>query len=209
MTRAEIDLALRGREKVDAALGLSLGQTRDVVRREMREWGVMVRGHVVEGFGRPGRPKRRTGALSRGVRTFLEERGLAIAVKVGVSASVPYGRILNEGGVQPARVIVPVRAKALRWFGGTRKLAFRKALSQGATYKQATRAANRAVRRGSGAELAGLIFAKRVKQRARYQRAMPYLDPPFLEDLPLLAPAIRDALVRAGASKGGARKLVR
>lgn len=133
-------------------------------------------GNVKRGLhsGIPGRPRSRTGAagLSGGIMAPVEEATNGFRINLGVDARIPYARILEEGGTQPARDIYPKRAQALMWIasGGGRAV-YHATLAAGKTYKRARRLGTSA---GGNTSLA---FAKHVHQPARYQRAMPYLAP--------------------------------
>lgn len=149
---------------------------------------------IKSGFNKPGRPRRQTGALSRGVRGYLDKFPWGVRIFVGILALVPYARILEEGGVQPGRIIVPRRKKWLRWTTGVTHLGEVATLGFGVTRKQAFNWRNTVANRGD------VHFAKRVKQKSRRQRALPYIRPEFL---PGVAEFKNRIVTRLGASIRG------
>jgi hypothetical protein len=172
---------------------------RELILREIRDsldlGGLRLRGRIVGSFGSGGRPRRGTGRLSRSIRKELETIPSGARVTVGVEAKVPYARILEFGGTQPARTIRPVRKKALRWTVGTTRLASVAALDFGLTRKQAFGAPR--TKKGRRAEASDARFAVKVVQPARYQRPMPYFGPAFDVERPLIESDLRGRISRA------------
>lgn len=129
---------------------------------------------IKSGFNKPGRPRRQTGGLSRGVRGYIDKFPWGVRIFVGILALVPYARILEEGGMQPGRIIMPRRKKVLRWTTGVTHLGEVATLGFGLTRKQAFNWRNTLANKGD------VRFAKRVRQKGRRQRPLTYIRPEFL-----------------------------
>jgi len=188
-------LRIEGSKEALAAMAGKRGFILREIRTSLDLGGLRLRGRIVGSFGAPGRPRRGTGALSRAVRKESESIPSGARVIVGVESKVPYARILEFGGMQPARTIRPVRKKALRWTTGTTRLASVAALDFGLTRKQAFGAPR--TRKGRKAEAADTRFAMKVVQPARYQRPIPFIEPAFEIERPLIESDLRDRFARA------------
>lgn len=164
--------------------------------RGVRDTTLLIRGRIKEGFGRPGRPRRGKGDMSRGVLDVPPRRdGNIVIGVVGMSAAVKQARILEFGG--PVPEIRPVRAKALRFTGGLTRLAGLVGLEFGITRRQA----KLSFRRGERRKQNDLVFVTRVGPR--YQRALPYFRPGVDEARPQIPDIMRARIVEALAGKSG------
>lgn len=170
-------IRFEGTKEALATLGDKRKAILDAMHESLVRSSLKIRGTVVSLIGQPGFPRYGTGRLSRGVRSFAERAPFGSRAVIGVESKVPYGRILELGGIQPGRTIRPVRKRALRWTGGMTRLGSVVALGFGATRKQAF-AAPRS-KKGRTAERADTHFARFVVQGPRYQRAIPYFGPGF------------------------------
>lgn len=77
---------------------------------------------------------RRSGALSRGVHPDTEEDGRSITGTVGVDGTVPYARILHEGGSTRPHDIEPSRGRALCFMWGGQQRFFRRVHHPGSRF---------------------------------------------------------------------------
>ena len=159
---------------------------------------IRLRGAIISSFGQAGYPRRDTGRLSRGIRSESERSEIGARAVVGVESKVPYARILEFGGVQPARTIRPKRKRALRWTTGLTRLTGLVGLQTGVTSRQAF-AAPRS-KKGRAQEAGDTRFARSVFQPARYQRAIPYFGPNFDRERPRIESDLRKRI--AAALKG-------
>jgi len=188
----KISVTLDGQPEALAKLARNKGAVSRGARRATRDTTLSIRGRAKDSMGGTGRPRYGTGRLSRGIVDSPPEAigDFSWLGRVGVLAIVPYGRILELGGMQPARYIRPVRKQVLRWVSGTTRLANLAGLGFGPTRRQAF-GQGRKFRKGEA--LAGDVHFFRpsarkpaIYQEARYQRAIPFLGPAFQEELPAI-----------------------
>ncbi len=164
--------------------------------------GLRLRGRIVESFGKPGFPRRGTGRYSRGIRKRSSRSPFGARVVVGVEAKVPYARILEFGGTQPARDIHPKTKKALRWVTGATRLGMLSGLDFGLTRKQAFRSGKK-FRKSDVFQAGDVHFfrpsAKKpaIHQPARHQRAIPVFGPSLNVEQPAIEKDLRARLARA------------
>lgn len=192
---AAFTVRLENVSEFTGAVAAKRKQVLDALYDSMVFASVALRGRVVGSFGTPGYPRRGTGGLSRGIRGYAERSDVGSRAVVGVAAIVPYGRILEFGGTQPARVIRPIRKRALRWTSGMTRLGSVVALDFGATRKEGF-AAPRS-KAGRAAQSSDTTFAKRVYQPSRFQRPIPYLGPALEEERPNIQAGLRARLAAA------------
>jgi hypothetical protein len=174
-------------EGADQAL-VKVGEKRLAVLNAMHESlvrsSLKIRGTVISLIGQPGFPRFGTGRLSRAVRSFAERTSFGSRAVIGVESKVPYCRILELGGMQPARDIAPVRKRALRWVTGTSRLGMLAQLDFGSTRRQAFRSGKK-FRKSDVFQRSDVHFfrptsrKRSIHQNARYQRAIPYFGPGF------------------------------
>lgn len=202
---AAIRVRLVGLEKAVAALN-GMAERVDAAQGEgLSEAAVFLKGRVMRNLsGRGDFPQWRTGRLTRGTIAEQARRGGAGWVsRVGTSATVAYGRILEFGGPIPEHDVWAgafsgrSSKRALAWPASmyARQL-FASHLGRRATPKQA-QARTRAGTRGTS----GFAFATHVTIPARIQRAIPYLAPTLQEEMPGVVEILRRRIGRA--VKGG------
>ena len=167
---------------------------------------IYTRGKVKAGLGQAGRPKSRTGAagLSGSIVHDVSEDASSITGIVGprLPYKTGYAAILEKGGPLPAMTIRPKKGKVLAWPIGVGKFAFRQSLSAGSTMKQARGAAIKAHNRSVKGLGGGFAYARVVHIPARYQRAMPYIQPEWDAATPR-APILIRGRIKAELTKGG------
>lgn len=164
------------KEALDALDALPRRIGEEALLRGLDDFTRAVTARARRSFNMSGFPRRDSGNLARSL-TEVPARAVGDGweASVGVLATAPYGRILEKGGMQPAREIRPRVARALAWQTGMGGFAQIAARGRGMQSLSAFRHAA-AVRPGD------LAFATVVRQPARYQRAIPYLMPSMLAE---------------------------
>jgi hypothetical protein len=195
-----ITVELRGVETARISLGRKKRGSRKAMKRATRDTTLSILRRVKTSFGQTGRPRRGTGALSRGVVDDIEELSGVIVGRVGVLAIVPYGRILELGGTIPEHRVAPIRAKVLRWVTGVTRLGQLAGLGFGVTRRQAS-GAGRKFSKSDVFDPSDVHWFRPSASKAfltipaRYQRAIPYLRPSMQEEIPLMPGTYRRHLV--------------
>jgi len=112
-------------------------------QKPLRSCGLVLLRSVTKTFkagGRPLRWKPSWRALKTGGRTLIKTARLMRSITMHVAGrtlrvgtNVKYAAIHQLGGTIPARVILPKRAKALRWIDGSGNVRFAKKVTVGPT----------------------------------------------------------------------------